>query len=261
MERSEKIPGVEGAEPRPLGFGRATGTGGADSGSQLRILGSRRTTFLKLPAGNTRSPESDLRRTSGRDRSPESFLPAAGMPKIDNRFPGSAPKSGQTPESSLAVIVNLPCGCPRTWRRNSGQCRKWLLGDRTAGRQNRECRRLGDTSSATPAVVIFFPFRRCASSCVNTICRGGITSLRSLARALLNNLDEVVRWAQTADKMEIAMLAPVVFEAAASGDARMTEIIENGAPGSERIHRRQSLPGLHLLAPKVMLLGGLFHRD
>jgi N-acetylglucosamine kinase-like BadF-type ATPase len=78
---------------------------------------------------------------------------------------------------------------------------------------------------------------------------------------LLNNLDEVVRWAQTADKMEIAMLAPVVFEAAASGDARMTEIIENGAPGSERIHRRQSLPGLHLLAPKVMLLGGLFHRD
>src|SRR6266487_5822666 len=76
----------------------------------------------------------------------------------------------------------------------------------------------------------------------------------------LNNLDEVVRWAQTADKMEIAMLAPVVFEAAASGDARVTEIVENGAQvlseNTEAVASR-----LHLLAPKVMLLGGLFHRD
>src|SRR6266508_2222414 len=37
----------------------------------------------------------------------------------------------------------------------------------------------------------------------------------------LNNFDELVRWVQTADKMEIAMLAPVVFEAAAGGDARV----------------------------------------
>ena len=45
----------------------------------------------------------------------------------------------------------------------------------------------------------------------------------------LNNFDELVRWVQTADKMEIAMLAPVVFEAAAAGDTRMIEIIEDGA--------------------------------
>ena len=45
----------------------------------------------------------------------------------------------------------------------------------------------------------------------------------------LNNFDELVRWVQTADKMEIAMLAPVVFEAGAAGDARMMEIIEEGA--------------------------------
>src|SRR6266478_4459505 len=43
----------------------------------------------------------------------------------------------------------------------------------------------------------------------------------------LNNFDELVRWVQTADKMEIAMLAPVVFEAGAAGDARMMEIIED----------------------------------
>src|SRR5439155_138243 len=46
----------------------------------------------------------------------------------------------------------------------------------------------------------------------------------------LNNFDELVRWVQTADKMEIAMLAPVVFEAAAGGDARTIEIIEKMNP-------------------------------
>ena len=76
----------------------------------------------------------------------------------------------------------------------------------------------------------------------------------------LNNLDELVRWAQTADKMEVATLAPVVFEAAASGDARVMEIIEEGAlvlcEYTEAVASR-----LHLLAPKVILIGGLFHRD
>src|SRR6266446_2015373 len=52
---------------------------------------------------------------------------------------------------------------------------------------------------------------------------------RILHARSLNNLDELVRWAQTADKMEIATLAPVVFEAAGSGDARVMEIIEERA--------------------------------
>ena len=76
----------------------------------------------------------------------------------------------------------------------------------------------------------------------------------------LNNFDELVRWVQTADKMEIAMLAPVVFEAAAGGDARTMEIVENGArvlcEYTEAVADR-----LHLLAPKVVLMGGLFYRD
>jgi N-acetylmuramic acid 6-phosphate etherase len=76
----------------------------------------------------------------------------------------------------------------------------------------------------------------------------------------LNNLDELVRWAQTADKMEIAMLAPVVFEAAASGDARVMEIIESGAKVLSE-YTEAVAARLHLLAPKIMLLGGLFHRD
>src|SRR5258705_10987082 len=60
--------------------------------------------------------------------------------------------------------------------------------------------------------------------------------------------------------MEIAMLAPAVFEAAASGDTRVMEIIENGArvlsEYAEAVASR-----LQMLAPKVVLMGGLFHRD
>src|SRR6266576_3613179 len=60
--------------------------------------------------------------------------------------------------------------------------------------------------------------------------------------------------------MEIATLAPVVFEAGAAGDARMMEIIEEGArvlcEYTEAVADR-----LHLLAPKVVLMGGLFYRD
>jgi N-acetylmuramic acid 6-phosphate etherase len=91
--------------------------------------------------------------------------------------------------------------------------------------------------------------------------RGEVQFTAKLLHALsLNTLDELVRWAQIADKMEVATLAPVVCEAAANGDARVMEIIEEGArvltEYTEAVATR-----LHLLAPKVILLGGLFHRD
>ena len=91
--------------------------------------------------------------------------------------------------------------------------------------------------------------------------RGAMEFTAKILHALsLNNLDELVRWVQTADKMEISMLAPVVFTAAAGGDPRMTEIIENGArvlcDYTEAVAAR-----LHMLAPKVVLMGGLFQRD
>src|SRR6266581_2152326 len=91
--------------------------------------------------------------------------------------------------------------------------------------------------------------------------RGEVQFTTKILRALsLNNLDELVRWAQTADKMEVAMLAPVVFEAAAGGDSRVMKIIDDGArvlcEYTEAVATR-----LHLLAPKVVLLGGLFQRD
>jgi len=91
--------------------------------------------------------------------------------------------------------------------------------------------------------------------------RGEMQFTAKILHALsLNNLDELVRWAQTADKMEIAMLTPVVFEAGASGDARVMEIIEKGAQVLSE-YTEAVASRLHLLAPKVTLLGGLFHRD
>ena len=91
--------------------------------------------------------------------------------------------------------------------------------------------------------------------------RGEVQFTAKVLRALtLNNLDELVRWAQTADKMEVAMLAPLVFQAAAEGDARVNEILEEGAQVlceyTEAVAAR-----LHLLAPKIVLIGGLFYRD
>jgi len=60
--------------------------------------------------------------------------------------------------------------------------------------------------------------------------------------------------------MEIAMLAPVVFETGAAGGVRMMEIIEKARAFFANTPRR-SLTGCILLAPKVVLMGGLFYRD
>ena len=82
-----------------------------------------------------------------------------------------------------------------------------------------------------------------------------------ILRALsLNSRDDLVRWAQNADKMEIATLAPVVFKAATNGDANVLKIIEEGA-GVLSEYTEAVATRLHLLAPKVILLGGLFQRD
>ena len=83
----------------------------------------------------------------------------------------------------------------------------------------------------------------------------------AILRALsLNSRDDLVRWAQNADKMEIATLAPIVFEAATNGDANVIKIIEEGA-GVLSEYTEAVATRLHLLAPKVILLGGLFQRD
>jgi N-acetylmuramic acid 6-phosphate etherase len=91
--------------------------------------------------------------------------------------------------------------------------------------------------------------------------RGEAQFTASILRALsLNSRDELVRWAQNADKMEVARLAPVVFEAAMNGDANVVRILEEGAAVLSE-YTEAVATRLQLLAPKVVLLGGLFHRD
>src|SRR6202521_2864385 len=83
----------------------------------------------------------------------------------------------------------------------------------------------------------------------------------AILRALsLNSRDDLVRWAQSADKMEIATLVPIVFEAATNGDANVVKIVEEGA-GVLSEYTEAVATRLHSLAPKVILLGGLFQRD
>jgi N-acetylmuramic acid 6-phosphate etherase len=83
----------------------------------------------------------------------------------------------------------------------------------------------------------------------------------SILRALsLNSRDDLVRWAQTADKMEIATLSPIVFEAARNGDPNVVKIIEEGAEVLSE-YAGAVASRLGLLAPKVILMGGLFQRD
>jgi len=91
--------------------------------------------------------------------------------------------------------------------------------------------------------------------------RGEAQFTATILRALsLNNRDELVRWAQVADKNEVAGLAPVVFECATNGDESVMKIVEEAA-GVLSEYTAAVATRLGLLAPKVILLGGLFQRD
>ena len=91
--------------------------------------------------------------------------------------------------------------------------------------------------------------------------RGEAQFTATILRALsLNSRDELVRWAQTADKDDVAGLAPVVFECAIKGDESVMKIVEESA-GVLSEYTGAVATRLGLLAPKVILLGGLFQRD
>ena len=91
--------------------------------------------------------------------------------------------------------------------------------------------------------------------------RGEAQFTATILRALsLNSRDELVRWAQIADKNEVASLAPVVLECAMKGDESVMRIVEEGA-GVLSEYTAAVATRLGLLAPKVILLGGLFQRD
>ena len=79
-----------------------------------------------------------------------------------------------------------------------------------------------------------------------------------LCALALNRLEELVSWAEEADKMAVAKLAPVVFQAAAKGDEEMSAILERGAcalaDGACATIARLGFE----VPPEIKLQGGLF---
>lgn len=262
MKSGERILGVEGGGTKTAWVLVEAVMSSADSGTELRILDQG-----KLPPSNLRltTPErlreifSELPKQIDRAGV---FLAGCGTEE-DRRmltlicrdvWPGAKIVTGSDRDSGLAaaldhgdgIVVNAGSGSSVTGRR----------GDRIE-RAGGWGHILGDTGGgyflAIEALRLILR--------EYDLHRGEMQFTAKILHALsLNNLDELVRWAQTADKMEIAMLAPVVFEAAGGGDARVNEIIEEGASVlcefTEAVASR-----LHLLAPKVALMGGLFYRD
>ena len=262
MEPVERILGVEGGGTKTAWVLVEAVTSGSDAGSEFRILDQG-----KLPPSNLRLT------TPERLREVFAELPkqvdragifVAGCSTEEDRrslalicrdiWPNAKIVTGSDRDSGLAaaldhgdgIVVNAGSGSSVTGRRSDRIERAggWghILGD-TGG---------GYFLSIEALRLILREY---------DLHRGEMQFTAKILQALsLNNLDELVRWAQTADKMEIAMLAPVVFEAAAGGDACVNEIVEEGArvlcEYTEAVASR-----LHLLAPKVALMGGLFYRD
>jgi N-acetylmuramic acid 6-phosphate etherase len=262
VEPVERILGVEGGGTKTAWVLVGAVTSGSDAGTEFRTLDQG-----KLPPSNLRL------RTPERLREIFAELPKqvdragvflAGCSTEEDRqslavicrdiWPNAKIVTGSDRDSGLAaaldhgdgIVVNAGSGSSVTGRRSDRIERAggWghILGD-TGG---------GYFLSIEALRLILREY---------DLHRGEMQFTAKILHALsLNNLDELVRWAQTADKMEIAMLAPVVFEAAAGGDACVNEIVEEGARVlcgyTEAVASR-----LHLLAPKVALMGGLFHRD
>jgi N-acetylmuramic acid 6-phosphate etherase len=258
----ERILGVEGGGTKTAWALVETIAGGADPGSRWTILDQG-----NLPPSNLRltTPERLGEIFAGLPREVDRagvFLAGCGTEE-DRRsltlicrdiWPNAKIVTGSDRDSGLAaaleqgdgIVANAGSGSSVTGRRGDRIERAggWghILGD-TGG---------GYFLSIEALRLILREF---------DLHRGEMQFTAKILRALsLNNLDELVRWAQTADKNEIAMLTPVVFEAAAGGDARVNEIVEEGArvlcEYTEAVASR-----LHLLAPKVVLAGGLFYRD
>jgi N-acetylmuramic acid 6-phosphate etherase len=91
--------------------------------------------------------------------------------------------------------------------------------------------------------------------------RGNRKFAASVLSALaLNNFDELVRWAQTADETEIAALAPIVFAAANDGEEPVQRIIHASAVALADF--TAAVAGrLRLDTPEVCLMGGLFEHQ
>ena len=113
---------------------------------------------------------------------------------------------------------------------------------------------LGDTGSGYQLAMtaLRYVLSNYALSRTSDLLTQGI--LRTLA---LDRLDGLVAWVANADKMSVAKLAPVVFQAAKEGHKEMLAAIQAGARALAEYTRAVALR-LECAAPDVRLVGGLF---
>ncbi len=78
--------------------------------------------------------------------------------------------------------------------------------------------------------------------------------LRSL---MLNRMEDLIEWTQSADKLTLSGLSPVIFAAAQQGDQDMLKIIETGAASLAQ-YTRSVAHWLQFESPAVKLQGGVF---
>src|SRR5262249_91217 len=86
-----------------------------------------------------------------------------------------------------------------------------------------------------------------------------ITPLASqvLRALMLNRMEDLIAWTQSAEKMSVSALLPVMFAAAQEGDGEMFEIIQAGAETLAE-YTRSVAHWLDFQSPPVRLLGGVF---
>ena len=114
---------------------------------------------------------------------------------------------------------------------------------------------LGDIGSGYHLAVQALRHVLWAYDLTRRVTRPGENILSALA---LNRLEELVSWAEEADKMAVAKLAPVVFQAAAKGDEEMGAILDRGACAlADGACATISRLGFEE-PPQIKLQGGLF---
>lgn len=250
-----RVLGIEGGGTKTewvwLDEGGRELSGGSLPAANLRLIGDEalRRIFGLLPREATHAGvylagcgnEEDRRRLAALARE---IWPAAAISVGSDRESGFAAAFGDG--DGIAVIAGTGSAVTGRCAGRSDKAGGWgqLLGDKGSGYQL--------AVSALRFVLANYDISR-----TSDLLGQGI--LRTLA---LNRLEDLVNWAAQADKMSVAKLAPVVFEAAKAGHREMTATVQNGA----RIlaeYTRAVAQRLECAAPEIALMGGLFehHRE
>lgn len=252
-EQSERVLGIDGGGTRTAwvlatwnGTGLRIEQQGQLPGSNFRLTSHESLTamFRQLPSGAARVGI---------------FL--AGCGTVDDRRSLSALASEIWPEAKVVAGSDRDSGIAAALGKNEGIAVNAGTGSSITGQRGAQIEQAGGwghiLGDAGGGYYLSIEALRLILR-EHDLHRGEREFAAKVLRALgLNNLDELVSWAQTARKMDLAMLTPLVFAAAEAGDTQVQQIVDGGArvlaEYTAAVAGRLTLP-----APDVRLLGGLF---